>query len=630
MPAVKPDLVLLGKLAKRVRHHILTSTSKAQSGHPTSSLSATDVLTTLFFGGFLRFNPHDSNHPNNDRFILSKGHAAPLLYSLYAAAGLISTEELHTLREFGSRLEGHPTPIFPFVEVSTGSLGQGLSVGVGMALNGKYLDKLPYNTYVLIGDSELAEGSNWEAAEIAAHYQLDNLIGIIDTNRLGQRGETIDGHDVNRIARKFQAFGWRTVVVEDGHNLKQLTAGLNKAISNKYSPPKPIAVIAKTIKGKGFSLWENKNGWHSKTLDDQKLTAALAELEPVDLSITGTFASPSAIYPDASGVEVTPQSSISLPIKYQQLNQNREAYGSTLVELGMRDPNVVVLDAEVSNSTYANMFKEAFPDRFFEMFVAEQNMIGVGLGLSKRGKQVFISTFAAFLSRAFDQIRVAQYSDPSLVIMGGYPGVSLGKDGATQMGLEDIALFRTLLQSTIVYPADAVATHKLTTAVANQRQGIRYIRVTRPDSKNIYSEDTEFIIGGSHVLHSSPKDMFTLIAAGVTLFEAIKAHQKLKKEGILTRVIDLYSIKPIDYHTLYQASTETKGLFVIEDHFAEGGIAEAVRTALFASSTPIYSLAVRDMPRSGTKEDVLAYEHIDKTAIINAVKGIIAQKKSQE
>jgi transketolase len=628
MPAVKNDAQFLAGVAKRVRHHILTTTSKAQSGHPTSSLSATDVLTTLFYGGFLRFDPHNSDHPNNDRFILSKGHAAPLLYSLFAAGGLISTEELHTLRDFGSRLEGHPTPFAPFVEVATGSLGQGLSIGVGMALNGKYLDKLPYNTYVLLGDSELAEGSNWEAAEIAAHYELDNLITIVDANRLGQRGETLDGHDVQRIARKFQAFGWRTIIC-GGHDIKKITAGLNKSISNKYSPAKPVAIVAKTIKGKGFSMWENKNGWHSKQLNDEQLALALSELGDVNLDITGSFAQPANIYPDFDAHSTKPASDIQLPIDYTKIEQNREAYGSTLVELGTENPQMVVLDAEVSNSTYAHMFKEAFPDRFFEMFVAEQNMIGTGLGLAKRGKQVFMSSFAAFLTRAFDQIRVAQYSEPNMVIMGGYPGVSLGKDGATQMGLEDIAMFRTVLNSTVVYPADAVATNKLTKAVAQIGEGIRYIRVTRPESPNLYSADTNFPIGGSHILKQSEKDDFTLLAAGVTLYEALKAHQKLAAEGIFTRVVDLYSIKPIDYQTLYQASEETSGLFTIEDHFAEGGIGEAVRTALFASTTPIYSLAVRNTPRSGTKYDLLAYEKIDANAIYNAVKGVIAQSQNK-
>lgn len=616
MPAVKPNTKVLAQLAKRVRHHILTSTTTAGSGHPSSSLSATDLMTTLFFGGFLRFDPNQVHHPHNDRIIFSKGHAAPLLYSLYAAAGLISLEELATLRQFGSRLEGHPTPAFPFTEVATGSLGQGLSVGVGMALNAKYLDKLSYNTYVLLGDSELAEGSNWEAIQLAAHYKLDNLIGVLDVNRLGQRGETMDGYNLHAYARKLQAFGWRTIIT-DGHNLTAITAACNKAISRKYTPAKPVMIIAKTVKGKGVNIIENSDGWHGKALNESQLATALEALREVDLSLIGQFAQPTNEYPNNgySSSNTAAGPGASKPIA------PRQAYGEALVELAPDYPNLVVLDAEVSNSTFAATFKEHYPERFFEMFIAEQNMVGVAMGLSKRGKLPFVSTFAAFFSRAFDQIRVAQYSNLHIIFVGSHAGVAIGEDGATQMGLEDIALFRTLLGSTVLYPADAEATRQLTRLAAGHT-GLCYLRTTRGVMPTLYSEKTVFRIGGSQVVHSSNDDDYTIVAAGVTVHEALAAAKQLKTQGIAVRVIDLYSIKPIDHQTLFQAAQETKAIFTVEDHFAEGGLGEAVRSTLFTSSIPIYSLAVRKMPKSGRPEQLLAYEEIDQAAIIKAVTGV--------
>lgn len=626
MPAVKPNIEQLAALSKRVRHHILTMTTAAGSGHPTSSLSAVEIMTTLFYGGFLRFNLEDKDHPNNDRIIFSKGHASPLLYSLYHLAGVISNEELHTFRQFESRLEGHPTKAFPYTEVATGSLGQGLSVGVGMALNGKFLDKLEYNTYVLLGDSELAEGSNWEAVQLAAHYQLNNLIAVVDVNRLGQRGETMIGHDIKQYKRQFQAFGWRTVMCKDGHDLDQVTAAFNKAISNKYRPPKPVVIIAKTIKAKGVSFLENKNGFHSKTLNQSDLERALAELGEIDYSVPAQFAQPQDLQPTYQPdmeAETDPHadkgSNTAVP--------TREAYGHALVSLGKTEPNIVVLDAEVSNSTYAYMFKEQFPDRFFEMFIAEQNMVGVALGLQERGKLPFISSFAAFLTRAYDQIRVAQYSHPKMVIVGSHCGLSLGPDGATQMGVEDIAMFRTIQNSVIFYPADHIATEKLT-AVAAHHDGITYLRTSREVTPLVYDETSEFKVGGSTTLRSSENDAYTIVGAGITLREALDAHTQLLSEQITTRVIDVYSIKPIDHHTLGKAAQETEGIFVVEDHVAEGGIADAVRSSLYYSSTPVYSLAVRKHPRSGSLDQLLEYEDISARAICEAIRGIVAQEKS--
>ena len=604
----------LRKLAKLIRYYILVSTTEAGSGHPTSSLSATDLMTCLLFGGVFRFDPDQPGHPNNDRLIFSKGHASPLLYSLWAAAGKVSEEELMTLRKFGSPLEGHPTPAFRYAEAATGSLGQGLPIGLGMALNARYIDKLPYRTYVLLGDSEMAEGSQFEALQLAAHYKLDNLVGIVDVNRLGQRGETMYGHDLGAYAKRVSAFGWETITV-DGHDIDAVLEAFDRSLKVEG---RPVMILAKTVKGKGVSFIEDKNGWHGKPLNKEQLGQALAELGEVDRSVRGEIRSP-------DNLRVQKQQS-QPPQKLLYLTDKpvatRKAYGNALARLHPKFPDMVVLDAEVSNSTHSDVFKEKYPERFFEMYIAEQNMTGAALGLACRGKQPFVSTFAAFLTRAFDQIRMSRYSEANIKFAGSHAGVSIGEDGPSQMGLEDIALFRTLLNSVVLYPSDAISTEKIVEEAA-KRKGIVYIRTTRQETPILYKANEEFPIGGSKVLRQSDKDVVTVIAAGITLHEAIAAYEELKKEGIFIRLIDLYSVKPADKETLRKAANVSQAFVTVEDHFAEGGIGETVRTLMADIDVPVHSLAVRKMPKSGKPGELLDYEEISKGAIINKVRELL-------
>lgn len=605
----------LKNIAKFIRYFILVSTTEAGSGHPTSSLSAVELMVALLFGGFFRFDLDRPEYQNNDRLIFSKGHASPLFYALWAAAGAVSTEEMLTLRRFDSILEGHPTPRFRYTEAATGSLGQGLSIGAGMALNAKYIDKLPYRTFMLLGDSEMSEGSQWEAIQIAAHYKLDNLIGILDVNRLGQRGETMYGHDITAYEKRVATFGWKTFLVQDGHSFVEIIKAYKKAIQVKNHP---AMIIAKTIKGKGISFLENKDGWHGKALSREDLSKALVELGGVDKSVRWKIARPKTtkiqnrISIQDSKLKI-PEYPKDKPIA------TRKAYGNALVRIFPHFPEMVVLDAEVSNSTYSEIFQKAYPERFFEMYIAEQNMAGVALGLSRRGKIPFVSTFAAFWTRAFDQIRMSQYSDANIKFVGSHAGVSIGEDGPSQMGLEDIAMFRSLLGSVVLYPCDAIATEKLVVAAAKHR-GLVYIRTTRKDTPIIYKATEEFPIGGSKVLRESTNDQITVVTAGVTIFEALSAYDALQKEGVSLRVIDLYSIKPIDITTLQKAAKETKVIITVEDHFAEGGIGEAVKSALSEMGVHIVSLAVRKIPRSGKPDELLDYEEISAKAIIRKVK----------
>jgi len=607
----------LENLASLIRYYILLSTTKAGSGHPTSSLSATDLMVTLMFAGFFRFDLDKPGHPNNDRLIFSKGHASPLFYSLYAAAGKVSQREMLSLRKFGSRLEGHPTLAFSYTEAATGSLGQGLSIGVGMALNAKYIDKSLYRTFVLLGDSEMSEGSQWEAIQIAAHYKLNNLIGILDVNRLGQRGETMYGHDIDAYAKRISAFGWETILVKGGHSYPEITSAYEKALASKG---KPVMIIAKTIKGKGVSFLEDKDGWHGKALAEEELKEALEELGEIDFSVRGEIAKPQKVLISKQELKSKTEG-----IKYpkDQPVATRKAYGNALVRIFPKFPDMVVLDAEVSNSTFSQNFKKAYPERFFEMFIAEQNMTGVALGFSRRGRIPFASTFAAFWTRAFDQIRMSQYSEANIKFVGSHAGVSIGEDGPSQMGLEDIAMFRTILGSVVLYPCDAVSTEKLVEEAAKHK-GIVYLRTTRKDTPILYESRDEFSIGGSKILRKNQNDAVTLVAAGITVFEALKAYEELQKEGIWVRVIDLYSIKPPDIAALKKAAKDTKTIITVEDHFAEGGLGEAVASALSESNTPVYMLAVRKIPKSGKPEELLDYEEISKTAIVKRIKEILS------
>ena len=603
----------LENLAKMMRYYVLASTTAAGSGHPSSSLSAADLMAGLLFGGTFRFDaPHPEN-PNNDRIIFSKGHASPLFYAMWAVAGQVTFGELMTLRIFGSRLEGHPTVAFPYTEASTGSLGQGLSIGLGMALNAKYLDKLPYRTYVLLGDSEMAEGSQWEAVQIAAHYKLNNLVGIIDVNRLGQRGETMYGHNLAAYAERIAPFGWGVITI-DGHDFDQIIDAFQKSTT---FADRPVMIIAKTLKGKDVSFMEDKNGWHGKALSEEQLEQAKAELGYVDTSIKGEITWPQDVKPTAQ----EPKKAKEPVYPSDRPVATRRAYGNALARISDQYPDIVALDGEVSNSTYSDIFEAAHRERFFEMYIAEQNMVGVAAGLATRGKVPFVSTFAAFLTRAFDQIRMSEYSKSNIKFAGSHAGVSIGQDGPSQMGLEDIAMFRTLLSGVVLYPSDAVSTERLVEKAAGHR-GIVYIRTTRMDTPIVYGPEEEFFIGGSKELRKSGEDRVTVVAAGITLFEALKAYEDLKSDGIMIRVIDLYSIKPLDLATLEEAARQTEAIVTVEDHFAEGGLGEAVQSAL-AGIAAVHILAVRKMPASGTPEELLKYEGISKEAIVQKVREVL-------
>lgn len=605
----------LESLARLIRTYCLVSTTEAGSGHPSSSLSAADLMTGLMFGGAFRFDQDDPLHPNNDRLIFSKGHASPLFYALWAASGAVSERELLTLRKFGSALEGHPTPAFRFTEAATGSLGQGLSIGVGMALNARYLDKLPYRTYVLLGDSEMAEGSVWEAMEIASFYGLGNLIAIVDVNRLGQRGPTMHGHDLSAYRKKAEAFGWEPIVI-DGHHMPQILTAYEQAARMK---DRPTMIIAKTLKGNGVSFIEDKEGWHGRALTKDELEQALGALGPVDRALRGVIPKPEDRRP------APPAGLVKKRLTYRDTDSiaTRKAYGTALVRIAREFPSLVVLDAEVSNSTYAEMFRKEQPGRFFEMFIAEQNMTGTALGLALRGKLPFVSSFSAFLSRACDQIRMCQYSNANIKFCGSHAGVSIGEDGSSQMGLEDISLFRAIHGSVVLYPSDAVSTERLAEAMAEHR-GISYLRTTRQDTPVLYRNDEAFWIGGSKVLRSNSADVAAVVACGITLHEALAAYDELKKEDILIRIIDLYSVKPLDRATLVEAAEDTGLIIVVEDHYPEGGVAEAVRSALEDHHAVIRSLAVKQPPKSGRTAQLLDYEEIGRKAIIGSVKSEIA------
>ena len=606
-----PDSAALKEMAQKLRRHSLTSTSEAGSGHPTTCMSAADIMSVLFFDE-LRFDPKNPKARNVDEFVMSKGHAAPILWAALKEAGAIK-EDLNTLRRIDSPLEGHPTPNSPWVRIATGSLGQGLSAAVGIAI-AKRLDKLGSRVYCLLGDGECAEGSVWEAAFLAGHMKLDNLVAIVDVNRLGQSGPTMLQHDIESYLRKFAAFEWNAIGI-DGHDIDEIRAALAKA---RATQGKPTAIVAKTHKGKGVSFLEAKDNWHGKPVkkgDD--LDKALAEVgDPkVSLPVKGT----SAGGPAAANGQSFRLDDPTLAPQYAEGSEaaTREAYGTALVKLGKVCPAVVVLDAEVKNSTFAEKFKAAFPDRFVDCYIAEQNMAGVALGMASEGKIPFASTFACFLSRAFDQIRMAGISKPEhLVFAGSHVGVSIGEDGASQMGLEDIAMFRAVAGSTVLYPSDGVSAERLT-CLAAATKGIVYVRTSRPKTKTLYTAKDEFKVGGSKVLRQSDKDVATVIGAGITVHEALKAYDILKKDGLAIRVIDLYSVKPLDEATLKAAAAATKRLITVEDHYQAGGIGEAVAALGLAPKM----LCVREVPRSGKPEELVEWAGISAAAIVKAVKG---------
>ncbi len=611
----------LKAMGQLLRRHCVETTTLAGSGHPTTCLSAADIVATLFFTT-LRYDVPNPENPLNDRFVLSKGHAAPLLYAVWAEAGAFPVEHLKTLRRIDSELEGHPTPRFKWAEVATGSLGQGLSIANGMALAAK-MDKLPYRVYALLGDGEVAEGGVWEAVAFASYYKLDNLIAIVDVNRLGQSAPTMLQHDLETYARRFEAFGWHAIAV-DGHDVEQLMAAFEQA---KNVKGKPTVILAKTIKGKGVSFLEDKEGWHGRPLPKDLAEKALAELALTDEQIA--LARSLKVHPPEGVVAVAanPQSSIVEPeFPRYELGQQvatREAYGDGLVALGKVNPNIVALDGDVKNSTFSEKFMAAFPERFVECFIAEQNMIGTAVGLATRGKIPFASSFACFLMRAYDFIRMAGIGMANIKLCGSHAGVSIGEDGPSQMGLEDIAAMRAIPRSVVLYPCDAVSTVKLVAEMAKYR-GIAYLRTTRPKTPVIYSNDEEFPIGGCKILRSSPDDVVTVVAAGITVFEALKAYEVLSNEGIKIRVIDLYSVKPLDEATLIRCALETnRTIITVEDHYPEGGIGDAVASAVSKEGIKVYKLAVNDLPRSGKPDELMDMFGISARHIVETVKRLV-------
>ncbi|MEU0752366.1 transketolase [Streptomyces albogriseolus] len=606
----------LAELGQQLRVDSVRAAAAAGSGHPTSSMSAADLMAVLF-AHHLRYDFERPDHPANDRFVLSKGHASPLMYATYKAAGVIGDEELLTFRENGSRMEGHPTPRkLPWVETATGSLGQGLPVGVGIALAGKRLDHTDHRVWVLCGDSELAEGSVWEAAEQAAYENLDNLTAIVDVNRLGQRGPTRHGHDLDAYARRFQAFGWHTVEV-DGHDVDAVDRAYGEALSTRGQP---TAILARTLKGKGVESVQDREGLHGKPLPEAE--DAIAELGGRrDLRITVQA-------PPADGG--TPARRITTPeLPRWERGEDvatRDAFGEALAALGSARDDVVALDGEVGDSTRLEFFAKEHPERYVECYIAEQQLVADAVGFAARGWLPFASTFAAFLTRAHDFVRMASVSGSGLNLVGSHAGVAIGQDGPSQMGLEDLAMMRAVHGSTVLYPCDANQTARLVAAMAGL-EGIRYLRTSRGGSPVIYGPDEEFPVGGSKVLRSSGQDRLTLVAAGVTVPEALAAADALAGAGIAVRVVDLYSVKPVDVETLRTAAEETGCLMTVEDHHPEGGLGDAVAEA-FGDGRPVprlVRLAVRNMPGSASPAEQLHAAGIDADSIATACRLLVGE-----
>ncbi len=606
---------VLEKIAKRLRIHSLRMTSKAGSGHPTTCLSIADIMACLFFEE-MTYNIADPFDWANDELVLSKGHAAPILWAAYAEAGIIPIKSLMNLRKITSVLEGHPTPRMKWVKAATGSLGQGLSVGVGLAIAMK-LGKSRRRVYVLMGDGECAEGAVWEASNLASHLGLDNLCAIVDINRLGQSEATMFGHDISAYEKRFQAFGWDVQKI-DGHSIGEILRAFEWARQSK----KPTAILAKTLKGKGVSFLEDKNGWHGKPLKDNDLMRALKEIGPMPEIDSKKFVKkPKKV----KGPQLTKRSNFKRT-HYEKSTATRRAYGNALLNLGKINNAVVCIDGDVQNSTYAEDFFKAFPKRSFQAYIAEQNMVGVGIGLSAKGYQPYLATFAAFLSRAHDQIRMAAYSFANIKVVGSHVGVSIGADGPSQMGLEDLAIFRPIPGCVVLYPSDAYSTEACMSEMSKHK-GLSYLRTTRPGTPLIYDRDEKFPIGGSKVVKKSSTDKATVIGAGITLHEALKAYKALRGEGIAVRVIDAYSVSPIDGENIRRAVKKTgRKVVVVEDHFEQGGLGDAVASAL-GGCAEIVHLAIKDLPRSGQPDELLDKYGISAKHIQNAVKSLIKSRK---
>jgi transketolase len=602
------------ELGQQLRVDSVRAAARAKSGHPTSSMSAAD-LTAVLLDKYLRYDFERPDDPANDHLVFSKGHASPLLYALFKAAGAVTDDELLTFRELGSRLEGHPTPVIPWVDVATGSLGQGLPIAVGIALAGKRLDRIPFRVWALCGDSEMAEGSMWEAFEHAAFMGLDNLTAIIDVNRLGQRGETMHGWDLDSYTARAEAFGWHTIAI-DGHDVEAIDRAYAEALE---TTERPTVVVARTVKGKGVAEIEDKGGFHGKALDDPE--KAIAELGG-ERNIVVQVAKP-----EGRGEPHRFETEGVLELPHYEVGDEvatRKAYGDALAALGAARGDVVALDGEVSNSTYAEIFAKAHPDRYFEMYIAEQQMIAAAVGIQVRGWRPFASTFAAFFTRAYDFVRMAAVSRANVALCGSHAGVSIGEDGPSQMGLEDLAAFRAVHGSTVLYPCDANQTAKLVAEMAH-RDGIVYLRTTRANTPVIYGPNEDFPAGGSRVVRSSDDDDVTIVAAGITVHEALEAADALADEGVSARVIDCYSLKPIDLDTLRAAVEATGRIVTVEDHWPEGGLGEAVAAAVaeMDERPRILALAVREMPGSGKPAELLAAAGIDADHIVGAAHRLV-------
>lgn len=625
----------IARLARQLRVDSIRASTSAGSGHPSSSMSAADLMAVLLTR-HLRYDWSDPTRRTNDRFVLSKGHASPLLYSAFKAVGVITDSELMSgYRRLGSRLQGHPTPVLPWVEVATGSLGQGLPDGVGIALAGRYLDREPYRVWVLCGDGEMAEGSMWEALAKASHFGLSNLITIIDVNRLGQTGPTDLGWDVKRYAQRAEAFGARVLTI-DGHDLHAIDEAMR--IAGAGGGDAPLVIVAKTVKGKGFPQIEDELGWHGKPLPPDMAEAAIEMLggessirvtSPLPPDDGATARRPERFGPGDGEPAATADGTAEEELRYElgEKVATRRAYGDALVRAGHRHPQVVALDGEVGNSTYAQDFGEAFPQRFFEMFIAEQQMVAAATGLATRGYMPFASTFGAFLTRAHDFVRVAAISNVSMALVGSHCGVEIGADGPSQMALEDLAMMRAVPGSTVLYPSDAPCTAALVEKMVEKmadHEGIGYLRTTRGAYPVLYGPDEEFEIGGSKLLRSSPNDDVTLLGAGVTVHECLEAAESLAGEGISARVLDCYSIQPIDAEAIARAVFETGGrVVVVEDHHPAGGLGEAVLEALVvnrALAPDMRHLAVRGVPGSGSSAELLEWAGIDAASIVLAAR----------
>lgn len=613
MAEISGELIqALEDVATRLRIESVRATTAAGSGHPTSSASAADLVAALFFA-VMRMDPGDPRSPTSDRFVLSKGHAAPLLYAAWAELGVIPREALTTLRGLDSDLEGHPTPRLAFVDVATGSLGQGLSAGVGLALGARWLGS-DARVFVLLGDGETAEGSVWEAAQMAGHERLANLIAIVDVNGLGQSGPTMLDHDLRAFQHRFTAFGWTATAV-DGHDLRQIVPTLRRARQSRRGP---TAIVARTVKGQGLGDIAGRQDWHGKPLPAEAAARVIAALEANLHHVP-----PPSVQRPRPRLAARPQAQPLPESRHYGEVATREAYGDALVRLGASDGRVVALDGDVKNSTYAERFRTAYPERFVDAYIAEQNMVGTAMGLAAQGWIPFASSFACFMTRAADQLRMAAISRSNVKLCGSHGGVSIGEDGPSQMGLEDLALFRALPESVVLYPADGAATDACV-MLAGRHQGPVYIRTTRMKTPALYGPDEAFAIGGLKVVRVSERDAITIVAAGITLHEALAAHDELAGTGIAVRVIDLYSAKPVDAAALLEAARATgHRLLVVEDHYPAGGLGDAVRGAVAGAGVTVHHLAVREIPHSGPPRKLLERYGIGRGAIVAAVRGLV-------